>query len=147
MRGKKDLFLDELRLLEVLQAATQADRDAGFALTEKRVPSSGFMGMRGKRNPAHKRLSKFEYDDSVEVPDEGWFVFRRSKGMAWLLFIYANNCIVVYAALSRLNSPFGTDYKRAPSVGFMGMRGKKVPLVSNKQHSVLLIYDNRRTRY
>lgn len=39
----------------------------------------------------------------------------------------------VYAAISRLNSPFGTDYKRAPSVGFMGMRGKKVPLVSVKK--------------
>lgn len=78
MRGKKNLFLDELRLLEYLQASSAAaassadvNEEAAFALAEKRVPASGFMGMRGKRNPAQVRSSpQNEYADSA-AEEEG----------------------------------------------------------------------------
>lgn len=88
MRGKKNHQLDELRMLEYLQAVVNQnggrdmmddDDDDEGALNYgelrqkqqhemKRVPAAGFLGMRGKRNP---RLDALEYDDSADAGESG----------------------------------------------------------------------------
>lgn len=121
-------------------------------LEDKRAPSSGFFGMRGKKNDADDTnlLSNEISKDAIDkrAPSSGFFGMRGKKNddvdddsvnidkRAPSGFMGMRGKKEMYDMLS--------SEKRAPAPGFFGMRGKKGPIVRDLKKKFveqLLFYD------
>nr|UES72895.1 tachykinin-related peptide [Carausius morosus] len=118
MRGKKDLDFEDKRApasgFVGMRGKKFGEQDIDLDMYEKRAPSAmGFQGMRGKKDDG----DMFSGDKRVG------FVGMRGKKDPSVSAEEAGDEI-----LELQNILLGSDgYKRAPSSGFLGLRGKKAP--------------------
>lgn len=105
-------------------------------VNDKRAPSQGFMGMRGKKFYEDENQN---FNDFKRAPAAGFFGMRGKK---WSDFDDSQSDQLKRAPMGfqgmrgkkdvsdvLSGNLDGIDEKRAPAPGFFGMRGKKQPMV------------------
>ncbi|KAJ8873926.1 hypothetical protein PR048_024763 [Dryococelus australis] len=122
MRGKKDFDLEDKRApasgFVGMRGKKFADQEADLDFYEKRAPSAmGFQGMRGKKGGVPDDSDFFGSDKRVG------FVGMRGKKIPSFSGEDGGDEIVELQNILLGNEGF----KRAPSSGFLGLRGKKAP--------------------
>lgn len=138
LQNERQLLLNEFNQLYNLEPELW-----NLKLEDKRAPSSGFFGMRGKKSDDVNDLSNDMTKDIIDkrAPSGGFFGMRGKKNdgdadddsvnidkRAPSGFMGMRGKKEMYDGMS--------SEKRAPSPGFFGMRGKKGPIVINFYNSI-----------
>lgn len=134
---------NEQRLLNDLAqiyegAGSRSISGDGAGVYEKRAPSNGFHGMRGKK-------SDDDDEDDIDIYSEKRAPMGFQGNHIVVYSFYNNNYTIGYCLGMRGKKDVNDvllGEKRAPAPGFFGMRGKKIPSVS-RTHRITVIRNNR----